>query len=118
MVSKGKLWVGPSESTIESSVAAACNSKLNLRQKRLRKARPQARFRRLPNGECKTSCMLPLSSKNLSSTRLSCDGITPSTAFAPARYSTLCSAAEPEMPTSSVNQLTAELRSREWLRLE
>ena len=39
-------------------------------------------------------CMLPLSSKNLSRTRLSCDGMTPRTIFAPARYSTICSAAD------------------------
>ncbi len=36
---------------IESSVAAACSSKLNFRQKRLRKDNPQARFSRLPKGE-------------------------------------------------------------------
>ena len=39
-----------SESTMLSSVAAACSSKLNLRQKRLRSASPQARLMRLPIG--------------------------------------------------------------------
>ena len=57
-----------SDSTIASSVAAACSSKLNLRQKRLRSARPHARLMRLPNGEWMTSCMPPLSSKKRSST--------------------------------------------------
>src|SRR5260221_7301188 len=38
----GKLWLVLSESTIASSVAAACSSKSNLRQKRLRSARPHA----------------------------------------------------------------------------
>ena len=49
--SSGKLWLVESESTIASSVAAACSSKLNLRQKRLRSASPQARLMRLPKGE-------------------------------------------------------------------
>ena len=44
----GKLWLVDSDSTIASSVAAACSSKLNWRQKRLRRARPQARLSRLP----------------------------------------------------------------------
>ena len=42
--SSGKLCAVGSESTMASSVAAACSSKLNLRQKRLRSARPQARL--------------------------------------------------------------------------
>ena len=54
-----------------SSVAAACSSKLNLRQKRLRSARPQARLIRLPKGEWMTSCMPPASSKKRSSTIVS-----------------------------------------------
>ena len=36
------------------------HSKLNLRQKRFRSAKPQARLRRLPNGAWITSCMPPL----------------------------------------------------------
>jgi hypothetical protein len=55
----GKLWVCPSESTMPSSVAAACSSKLKLRQKRLRRARPQARLMRPPNGAWMTSCIPP-----------------------------------------------------------
>ena len=39
-----------SESSRPLSVAAACNSKLKVRQKRLRSARPQARLMREPNG--------------------------------------------------------------------
>ena len=44
----GKLWCGPSEMTTASSLAAACNSKLNDVQKRLRSARPSARLTRPP----------------------------------------------------------------------
>ena len=50
------------------SVAAACSSKLNERQNRLRSARPHARLMRAPNGACSTSCMPPPSSKNRSAT--------------------------------------------------
>ncbi len=49
-VSSGKLCCGPSDSTMPSSVAAACSSKSNDRQKRLRSAMPQARLIRPPNG--------------------------------------------------------------------
>ena len=87
-----------------SSVAAACSSKLNLRQKRLRSARPQARLMRLPNGECTTSCMPPASSKKRSSTIVSCVGRQPSAALAARRYSTSCSAAASAMPISSISQ--------------
>ena len=48
--SNGKLWVSPSDSTIASSVAAACSSKLNVRQNFLRSARPRLRLMRPPNG--------------------------------------------------------------------
>ena len=41
------------------SVAAACNSKLKVRQKRLRSDRPQARLMREPKGACSTNCMPP-----------------------------------------------------------
>ena len=40
----GRNAAGPSESSTASSVAAACSSKLNWRQNRLRSARPQARL--------------------------------------------------------------------------
>ena len=46
--SSGKLWCGPSESTIASSLAAACSSKLNVRQNFLRSASPSARLMRPP----------------------------------------------------------------------
>ena len=49
-VSRGKLCCGPSDSTIPSSVAAAWSSKSKERQKRLRRAIPQARLIRPPNG--------------------------------------------------------------------
>ena len=65
-VFKRKLWLLESDNTIISSVAAACSSKSNLRQKRLRSARPHARLIRLPNGACTISCMPPDSSKNRS----------------------------------------------------
>ena len=65
-----------------SSVAAACSSKLNERQKRLRSASPQARLMRLPNGEWMTSCMPPASSKKRSKTIVCCVGSAPSAARA------------------------------------
>src|SRR5581483_12363266 len=40
----GKLWCGPSDRTTASSPAAACNSKSNETQNRLRSARPSARL--------------------------------------------------------------------------
>src|SRR5436305_5317545 len=43
-----KLCAVVKDRTMLSSVAAACSSKLNLRQKRLRSASPQARLMRLP----------------------------------------------------------------------
>ena len=64
--SRGKLWWGPSDSTTASSVAAACSSKLNVRQNFLRSARPSARLIRPPKGEWITSCMPPVSSKKRS----------------------------------------------------
>jgi hypothetical protein len=54
-----------------SSVAAACSSKLKVRQKRLRSARPQARLTRLPNGAWRTRCMSPASSKKRSRSSVS-----------------------------------------------
>ena len=76
--SRGKLWVAPSERMMPSSVAAACNSKLNFLQKRLRRAKPQARFTRLPKGECSTMCMSPASSKKRSRMTAACVGSVPS----------------------------------------
>jgi hypothetical protein len=66
-------------------VAAACSSKLKVRQKRLRSARPQARLMRLPKGECITSCMPPDSSKKRSITSVSWVGRAPSAERARAR---------------------------------
>ena len=48
------------------SVAAACNSKLNERQKRLRSASPQALLMRPPKGAWMISCIPPPSSKKRS----------------------------------------------------
>src|SRR6184192_360125 len=49
--SSGNECCVPSESTIASSVAALCNSKLNERQNRFRNASPQAQFNRAQKGE-------------------------------------------------------------------
>ena len=68
-----------------SSSAAACSSKLNWRQKRLRSARPQARFRREPKGEWMTRCVSPTSSKKRSKISVRRVGSTPSAARADAR---------------------------------
>ena len=92
-----------------SSVAAACSSKLNERQKRLRSARPQARLMRLPNGEWMTSCMPPASSKKRSSTISCCVGSAPSAARAAARYATSCTAAGASIPASATSQAHAPL---------
>src|SRR5213595_776526 len=91
--SSGKLCWGPSDRTIASSVAAACSSKLKLRQNRLRSARPHARLTRLPKGACSTSCIPPASSKKRSSTSVSCVGITPRIFCDASRYSTIWRAA-------------------------
>ncbi len=78
--SRGNECWGPSESTTASSLAAACSSKSNVRQKRLRRASPRARFNLAPRGEWTTSCMPPVSSKNLSRTNRSVVGKMPSSA--------------------------------------
>ena len=83
--SSGKLCCGPSDSRIASSLAAACSSKSNVTQNRLRSASPSARFSRAPNGACPTSCIPPASSKNRSSTMVSMVGSTPSWASPAAR---------------------------------
>src|ERR1043166_935764 len=90
--SRGNECCVPSEITIASSVAAACSSKLNERQKRFRSAKPQARLIRLPKGACKTSCIPPDSSKNRSSTSVCWDGIAPNERYASAKYAATCSA--------------------------
>src|SRR5262249_36012964 len=79
--------------TIASSVAAACSSKLNERQKRFRSAKPQARLTRLPKGACKTICIPPDSSKNRSSTSVCCEGIAPNERYISTKYAAICSAA-------------------------
>jgi hypothetical protein len=66
--------VAPSDSTIAFSSAAACSSKLKLRQKRLRSASPHARLTRDPKGEWMTRCWSPVSSKKRSKTTGSCVG--------------------------------------------
>ena len=75
--SNGKLWLVDSDSTIAFSVAAACNSKLKLRQKRLRRARPQALLMRLPKGAWITRWVEPASSKKRSIASWRCVGIRP-----------------------------------------
>src|SRR5213595_2541041 len=96
--SSGKLCWGPSDRTIASSVAAAWSSKLKLRQNRLRSASPHARFTRLPNGACSTSCIPPASSKKRSSTSVCCVGMTPRILCDASRYSTTCRAAASGRP--------------------
>ena len=66
--SSGKLCCGPSDSTMASSLAAACSSKSKVRQKRFRRAKPKPLFTRLPLGLWTTSCIPPVSSKNRSTT--------------------------------------------------
>ncbi len=77
----GKLWCGPSERTTASSLAAACSSKSNDTQNRLRSARPSARLIRPPSGEWTTRCIPSASSKNRSKTRSVPVGTTPRTAL-------------------------------------
>src|SRR6202140_1942961 len=89
------------------SVAAACNSKLNPTQNRLRSDSPQALLIRPPNGAWTTNCMPPPSSKNLSAITVVCVGTAPSTARPCSTYSIICSAPESSTPHSSFSQLTA-----------
>ena len=81
-LSSGKLCVSPREMTMPSSVAAACSSKSNVTQNRLRSARPQARLMAAPKGACMISCIPPASSKKRSATTVVVDGKAPSTAIA------------------------------------
>ena len=55
-------------------MAAACNSKLKLRQKRLRSASPQALLMRPPKGAWMISCIPPPSSKKRSAMIVSLRG--------------------------------------------
>ena len=82
--SSGKLFCGPSDRRMPSSVAAACSSKSKVRQNRLRSARPKARFCFAPKGACTTSCIPPDSSKKRSAIRVRWVGSAPS-ASRPAR---------------------------------
>ncbi len=76
----GKLCWGPSERTTVSSSAAACSSKSNETQNRLRSARPSARLMRPPKGAWMISCDPSLSSKQRSTTSRSRVGRWPSAA--------------------------------------
>ena len=62
------------------SVAAACSSKLKPRQKRLRRARPQALLMRPPKGAWRISCWPPPSSKKRSAMMVVLVGTAPSAA--------------------------------------
>src|SRR5438270_8565015 len=93
------------------TVAAACNSKLNPTQNRLRSDNPQALLILPPNGAWITSCIPPPSSKNLSATIVFCVGTAPSTARPCSTYSIICSAPESSSPHSSFSHLTASATS-------
>ncbi len=86
--SSGKLCCSASAMFRPSSVAAACNSKLNDRQKRLRSASPQALLMRPPKGAWMINCMPPPSSKKRSAMMVCCVGTSPSTARPVTMYST------------------------------
>src|SRR5256885_8409064 len=107
----GKLCCSLSEMFNPLSVAAACSSKLNERQNRLRSARPQALLIRPPNGAWITSCMPPLSSKKRSAMIVVCVGTAPKVARPVATYSTACSAPASSSPHSSLSQVTAAMAS-------
>ena len=99
--SRGKLCCGPRDSRMASSLAAAWSSKSNVTQNRLRRARPNARFRRAPKGAWPTSCIPPLSSKNRSKMMVSMVGSAPSATRPAARYRTMVSEAACSMPHCS-----------------
>ena len=73
----GKLCCSASAMLRPLSVAAACNSKLKLRQNRLRSASPQALLMRPPKGAWITNCIPPPSSKKRSAMMVSCVGTVP-----------------------------------------
>ena len=93
------------------SVAAACNSKLKLRQKRLRRAKPQALLMRPPKGAWITSCIPPASSKKRSAMIVFWVGTSPSTTRPCSKYSIACSAPESSRPHSCFNQATVSATS-------
>ena len=76
----GKLCCSAREMLMPLSVAAACSSKLKPRQKRLRRASPQALLRRPPKGAWRMSCWPPPSSKKRSAMRVVLVGTAPRTA--------------------------------------
>ena len=77
---RGKLCCSAREMLMPLSVAAAWSSKLKPRQKRLRRARPQALLTRPPKGACRMSCMPPPSSKKRSAMMVVLEGTAPRTA--------------------------------------
>ncbi len=86
----GKLCCSASEMLIPLSVAAACSSKLKPRQKRLRRASPQALLMRPPKGACRMSCIPPPSSKKRSAMIVVFEGTEPRTARPVTTYSISC----------------------------
>src|SRR5579875_329671 len=108
---RGKLCWGPSESTTVSSSAAACSSKSNVTQNRLRSASPSARFTRPPKVECTTSCMPSASSKKRSTTRRRWVGSVPRAARAASRYETTWSATSPVTPAARATARRAPVPS-------
>src|SRR5207248_352338 len=107
----GKLCCSAKAMFNPSSVAAACSSKLNPRQNRLRSESPQALLILPPKGAWITNCIPPPSSKNLSATTVSCVGTAPNTARPCRMYSITCSAPESSSPHSSLNQETQDATS-------
>src|ERR1700756_5601839 len=93
------------------SVAAACNSKLNPTQNRLRSDNPHALLILPPNGAWITNCIPPPSSKNLSAIIVFCVGTAPSTTRPCRMYSLVCSAPESSSPHSSLSDATAAATS-------
>src|SRR5437016_4763038 len=114
----GKLCCSLSEMFSPLSVAAACSSKLNERQNRLRSARPHALLIRPPNGAWITSCMPPLSSKKRSAITVVCVGTAPKIARPVTTYSTACSAPASSSPHPSLSQVTEAMASVVNCRLE
>src|SRR5256885_17090527 len=102
----GKLCCSLREMFRPLSVAAACSSKLKERQKRLRRASPQALLMRAPKGAWVTSCMPPLSSKKRSAITACCVGTAPRMARPARTYWTACSAPELSRPHSPVSHAT------------
>ncbi len=107
----GKLCCSASAIFSPLSVAAACNSKLNPTQKRLRNASPQALLMRPPNGAWMTNCIPPPSSKKRSAITVVCVGTAPRTARPCRMYSIACSAPESSRPHSSFSHETAAATS-------